>query len=128
MSKILTLEDRIAMEKEATENEKRTVEDALPYIFDKLIRSPSATWFDTGKLCSVVIPLVGGECRLGTLLKHASTFSEMTKFFNEQLALEKNRYLKYPKVVFCSFSTDRFGDNLTLRVFFESRERFSHLD
>jgi hypothetical protein len=124
MSKILTLEDRIALAKEAIENDKRIVEDALPSIFDKLIRSPRATWFDVGKLHSVIVTLEGGECRLPKMKR---VFVAIVKFLNEQLALEKNVYLKYPKVDSCSFSFDPDGDIPTLQVFFE-RERFSHLD
>jgi hypothetical protein len=122
MSKILTFEDRIAMEKEAIENEKRIIEDALPYIFDKLIRSPRAIWTSTGRLHSITVPMEGGTCRTGV---RRSWIDTIAKLLNEQLVLEKNVYLKYPKVDFCSLEQD--GGNLVLEVFFE-KERFSHID
>lgn len=124
---ILTLEDRIVLEREAIENEKRIIADAAPLIFEKLIRSPRATWFGEGtssRLHSITVPMEGCKCRLPEI-RRFSKADAITKLLNEQLALEKNAYLKYPKVGHCSLDGD--GDELIVRVFFENR-RFSHMD
>jgi hypothetical protein len=57
---ILTLEDRIVLEREAIENEKRIIVDAAPLIFEKLIRSPRATWFGE-RLHSIAVPMEGAN-------------------------------------------------------------------
>jgi hypothetical protein len=122
---ILTLEDRIVLERKAAENEKRIIADALPIIFEKLIRSPRATWFnESTRLHSITVPMEGSACRIPEIRRFSKT-DVITKLLNEQLALEENAYLKYPKVSHCSLDGD--GDELILRVFFIS-SRFSHMD
>lgn len=146
--KILSLDDRIQIEKYERVKELDVFNQASETILKQLLTSCVTNWCITGsptqyKLRSMDMYFDNGPERQLRHLKRISPELQLKTFLNEQLTSEKYKHLGYPLVVSCAFTQyETEGDEPDLIVFFQTTsgnrlynttaaaaaDRFSHHD